>query len=632
MTGLSGFDSPRTTDRHGAGPSFNGGLMDLGVRLRSASALVIIVLALAASVMMPDRACAVRADPLERRSTSFLHEAPNTSKAVATSNTVVLADPDDAYYALAGEITQRDGARLVGSLEEAFALDPEFLLWVVSPSQMSDAVLVDFGRAMETRESAIAVGVISGTTMEKARELWLRRSEVQARLVVAANAANPSGNIASGITAFGAGGTAYHPLTLDTLTRYLQRADYLTYTGHGGRSHLELYPDVWLTPDKVPELSSIVVATGSCNTFRIWDEDSIALAFVDRGAAAYAGFAYSPNEGYLIGEFSGVPLRYTWPGFPIGHVIQVQNRGALQGFASFPYYYLLGDPRLALQSDAPYRLVADDEVGDVRTLTYADAPAGFIPVHIPGGARYAFVEVPGVTSAWKSDPFYNARLQMINIGEDKYVLFKHAGGDFTLILHQAPAWYWLVTDYFSDSLDHVLLYLGQTGGDLIGLFLGGLAWLTILSLLRWVERGRLKLMASALSGAVFAALHASYAYTRLGDVTITSKTVQFGPLSLVGTFLITGAGAFLFLSGRSWRPKALAVILGTMPVWAAICFSFAVISAVNIVVFRPELGTGAYNYALALVPIGALVVESLLLLGWYSLLGRLVARSDRMQG
>jgi hypothetical protein len=482
---------------------------------------------------------------------------------------------------------------------------------------------------MRDRESAVAVGLISGSTMEKARELWLRSSEVQGRLVVAANAANPSGNIEAGITVFGPGGTAYHPLTLSTLTRYLQKADYLTFTGHGGRTHLSLYGDVLLHPDDVPELSSIVVATGSCNTFRIWEEDSIALAFVDKGAAAYAGFAYSPNEGYLLGEFSGVPLRYTWPGFPIGHVVQVQNKGALQGFASFPYYYLLGDPRLALQSEPPYRLIADREGGDVRTLSYADAPAGFIPVQIPQGAGYTFVEVPGVTSAWEGDPFYNARLQMVNQGEDKYVLFEHAGGDFALILRQAPPWYWPVLDFFADCLDHVLLYLGPTGGDVIGLFLGGLAWLTILRLLRRVEGWRMKLLASVLSGAVFAALHSVYAFARLGEVTITSKFVQFGLLSLLGTFLITGAGAFLFLSGRSWRPRALAVVLGTMPVWAAICFSFAVISAVNISVFRPELGTAAYNYALALLPIGALVVESLLLLAWYTLLQRFVTRLGR---
>ena len=610
--------------------------MDVGIRLRSASPLVMVVLTLATVVSLvtpePQAACALQATTIDQVSVGFLATARDTPETATVSKTVILADAHDPYHALAEEIAQRDGARLVGSLEEALALDPEFLLWVVSPSHLSDQVLVDFGLAMVGRESAISMGVISGGTLEKARELWLRSSEAQGRLAVAANATIPSGNILSGITVFGPGGTTYRPLTLATLTRYLQRADYLTFTGHGGGSHLELYPDVWLTSDGVPELSPIVVATAACNTFRIWEEDSIALAFVDKGAAAYAGFAYSPNEGYLMGEFSGVPLRYTWPGFPIGHVVQVQNSGTLRGFARFPYYYLLGDPRLALQSEPPYLLVADREGGDARTLSYSDAPAGFIPVHIPGGTRYTFVEVPRATSAWEGDPFYNASLQMVNIGEDKYVLLEHAGGDFTLILRQAPPWYWPVLDLFSDSLDHVLLYLVQTGGDVIGLFLGGLAWLTILRLFRRVEGGRLKLVASALSGAVFAALHASYACARLGDVTITSKIVQFGPLSLVGTFLVTGAGAFLFLNSRSWRARALAVTLGTMPVWVAICFSFAVISVVNIFIFWPKLGTGAYNYALVLLPLGALAVESLLLLGWFSLLQRFVTRRGRMEG
>jgi hypothetical protein len=610
--------------------------MDVRIRLRSVSPLVVVVVTLAtvASVVAPEpqAAYALQTAGVDGDGARFLAPACKTPETAAVSQTVVLADPQDAYYALAEEIAQRDGARLLGSLEEALALDPRFLLWVVSPAQLSDATVVDFGLAMGARKSAISVGIISGSTMEKARELWLRRGEADGRLVVAANAANPSGNIEAGITVFGPGGAAYHPLTLETLTRYLRKADYLTFTGHGGRTHLALYPDVLLHPEDVPELSSIVVATGSCNTFRIWEEDSIALAFVDKGAAAYAGFAYSPNEGYLIGEFSGVPLRYTWPEFPIGHVVQVQNKGALQGFASLPYYYLLGDPRLALQPDAPYRLVADSEGGDVRTVSYADAPAGFIPVEIPRGAEYTFVEIPGVTSAWEGDPFYNARLQMVNIGEDKYVLFKHAGGDFTLILHQAPPWYWPLLDFFFDSLDHVLLYIDPTGGDLVGLFLGGLAWLTILSLLRWIERGKLKLLASALSGAVFAALHAGYALAGLGDVTITSKIVQLGPLSLVGTFLVTGAGAFLFLSSRSWRARTLALVVATTPVWVALCYVFAVIAAVNILVFRPELGTGVYNYALALLATGALVVESLVLLGWYGLLERLVTRRERVQG
>jgi hypothetical protein len=93
------------------------------------------------------------------------------------------------------------------------------------------------------------------------------------------------------------------------------------------------------------------MGTASCNTVRLWNEDSIALRFVDQGAAANSGFVYSPNEGYLIGEFDGLSFRYTWPDFPIGHVIQAQNRSTLQGFAQFPYQHLLGGPQIALQTE-----------------------------------------------------------------------------------------------------------------------------------------------------------------------------------------------------------------------------------------------------------------------------------------
>jgi hypothetical protein len=537
-----------------------------------------------------------------------------------------LADAHDPYYALAEEIAEREGVPVVPSLEEALALDPEFLLWVVSPSRMSDRVLVESGLLLGRRESVPSVGVISGSTIDQARELWLRGSEIECRLVVAANASNVSGNIRSGIIVFGPGGTAYRPLTMSNLRRCLERADYLTFTGHGGGSHLELDPDTRLSPHQIPELSPMVVATSSCNTVRIWGEDSIALEFVDKGAVAYAGFAYSPNEGYLIGEFLGVPLRYTWPDFPIGHLVQVQNKGTVKGFASFPYYYLLGDPRTALQTGAPYRLVADREGPEGRVLRYADAPRGFIPVRIQGGAEYSFVEIAGVSSSWESDRFYNARLQMADIGDDKYVLFKHGGGDFALVLREAPPWYWPVMDLLSDSLDHTLIYIAQSGGDVLALFLGGTAWLIILRLFRRMEGGRSSLIVSVGTGVVMAALHVIYAYVRLDDVTITSKIVRFGPVPLLGTFLVTGCGAFLFLNSRSWKGRLLALVLGTLPVWAAICFSLAVITAVNMIVFRPELGRGAYNYALGVLPIGALLIESVLLLVCYSLAQLLVNR------
>ena len=167
---------------------------------------------------------------------------------------------------------------------------------------------------------------------------------------------------------------------------------------------------------------------------------------------------WSPNEGYLIGEFIDLPFRYSWPGFPIGHIVQAQNQGALQGFASLPYYHLLGDPRIALQQEAPYSVQDDRVEGLTRIVKYADAPAGLIPIRIPNAAGYSFVEAPGVTAAWESDPFYNSRLQMVNIGSDKYVLLVHAGGDFSLRLQTSPPWYWVIADPLIDSLDQVLLF------------------------------------------------------------------------------------------------------------------------------------------------------------------------------
>jgi hypothetical protein len=602
-----------------------------GKKLRWATLLTVTTVLLALSMPGAERARAkdrTSSPIVEPGATVGFGERPQDG-AASPESIVVLASPADPYYVLAEEIATAEGAKLVGSLEEALVGDPEFLLWVVSPSQLSDQVLVDFGLELGERDSVVSLGIISGSTMEQARQLWERRGDIEGRLVVAANAANPSGHIRSSILVFGPGGAASHPLTMANLRRYLQRADYLTFTGHGGRRYLRLDEETTLGPSEVPELSSVVVATASCNTFRIWEDESIALAFVDSGAAAYVGFAYSPNEGYLLGEFFGVPLRYTWPGFPVGHAVELQSRGTVKGFASFPYYYLLGDPRIALQSEPPYQQVADREDGDARFLSYTGAPSGFIPLRIPGGARYEFVEIPGVASSWEHDPFYNARLEMGDVGDDKLVLFEHSGGDFSVVLREKAPWSWVVSDVLSDSLDHTLLYLPQAGGDLVALFLGVLAWLPIMRVARRSTRAKSRLLASVGAGLVLAALHGAYVWARLDEVTITSKYVEFSPLALLGTLLVTGAGAFVFLSARSWRGKGLGLVVGTLPTWAATCFSLALVAVVNVVVFRPELGTGAYNYALGLLPVGALVVQGFVLAVCFSLVRQVAAHMER---
>ncbi len=536
-------------------------------------------------------------------------QAPKgASPAPLQTEAVVLAAADDPYLPLAQEIAQGVQLPLAHTPAEALARRPAFLIWVASPAHLSDAAMVGLGRALEGQGGAVAVGLISGSTLEQARALWLRQAEVRPQPAVAVNAEHAEAGFPHGRILTPAG---EEPLSLAGLQRALRGAGYLTFTGHGGTRYWRLAEGMRFLPADIPALPPIVIGTASCNTFRLWEEDSIALAFVDRGAAAYAGFSYSPNEGYLIGEFDGLPFRYTWPEFPIGCVMAVQARGTRQGFAAFPYYWLLGDPRLALQAAAPYRLVRDEVQGDRRTLVYAGAPAGVIPVRVPGGAGYTFVEAEGITAAWARDPFYNSRLQMADIGEDKYLLVEHAGGELTLRLRRRPPLGWVPLDIAADALDHTLIHLQRNGGDLMALAGGGLALIGVAWRLLRRRAPLALLLPAAIAGLTFAALHGLYSLLRLGQVTITSKPVFLSPLGIAATFLLVAAGAFLYLSSQSRRGREFAVWLAALPALLAMVFGL-VVCPLNLLVFAPRLGTGLYNLALALLALGALLIELVL--------------------
>ncbi|NIQ59356.1 MAG: hypothetical protein GWN71_40220, partial [Gammaproteobacteria bacterium] len=117
------------------------------------------------------------------------------------------------------------------------------------------------------------------------------------------------------------------PLTPETFRAALDRSGYVTFAGHGGPGYLRLDDETTVRAGDLPALSGAVVTTAACNTFRPWSDGSIATAFVDRGAMAYAGFAYSPVAGYLLGVYEGLPLRHSWPDFPIGRIVRVQALG-----------------------------------------------------------------------------------------------------------------------------------------------------------------------------------------------------------------------------------------------------------------------------------------------------------------
>jgi len=470
-----------------------------------------------------------------------------------TADTVVLADPNDPYYELADEIAQQGGAPLVHSREEAFAAEPVFLIWVVSPAHLTEQVLADYGVAAGERRSAVSLGLITGSTPEMARGLWMRAGEARAHRYSYADVR------AEAISVPGSDNAEWLPLNSESMQRVIREADYLVYSGHGAPSSL-----MGLRSDEIPELGPIVVSTGSCQTLRPWLSSNIALAFVDRGAAAYAGFPSSPSgRQFLMGKADGMPFRYSWPDVPIGHVVQIEARAAMQTFARFPQYFLLGDPRISLAQEAPYKVEQDRTEGNHRTIDISGAPAGFLPIRVPGGAAFDYVSVSGITSASSRDPLFNSRLQMTNIGDDKYILLRQAGGDVQVELRQEPPWYWTPGDALVDLVDMGMISGPSdtqlaVGAGLLALVVTG--WLAM--------RRRTPARTVALSGATGLTVSAAwlfYVYVRRESVTITSEAVALDPLSAVGSALLIGCGLLLNLTGRSRWVMVPALLVALFP-------------------------------------------------------------------
>ena len=271
-----------------------------------------------------------------------------------------------------------------------------------------------------------------------------------------------------------------------------------------------------------------------------------------------------------------------------------------------------------MQHDPPYRLVDDRRTGGGRVLAYAGAPAGVIPVRIPDGAQYRFVEIPGVASAGDSDVFYDSRLQAANIGDAKYLLFKHAGGEFTVRLSRHVPLHWTVLDPLRDTLDGVLIGLSQNAGDFLSVVTGALIWMAIgvRALTKRGLRGRgdvLRVLATALViGLGFGAMHGAYGLARVDDVTVNEKPVVFGPLAAVGTALVVAGAAWLYLRARTWRGQAFAILVAVLPALTAAAFTATAVGMVNVLAVR-QYGTGIYNYSLTWMALLAGAIEATLL-------------------
>lgn len=103
----------------------------------------------------------------------------------ANSTTVVLARSGSPYRLLGQEIAARESIPIVETLEEALAFRPEFLLWVVSPAELSDKAATSFNLALDRSPLRPSTGLITGSTLAHARRLYDSASGVRGDRVAA---------------------------------------------------------------------------------------------------------------------------------------------------------------------------------------------------------------------------------------------------------------------------------------------------------------------------------------------------------------------------------------------------------------------------------------------------------------
>ena len=546
--------------------------------------------------------------------------------AAPAASAVVLSQAGDPYHLLASEISRAESLPLALSLEDALKHRPAFLIWVVAPGSLSEQAFSRFGAALNRHGEPVSVGLISGSTLEKARALWRRKPASPGRRL---SVVPREGDI----TLLGDSGAARFPPSRDSVVARLSQADYVMYQGHGTRSLWAVNENENLTAADIPPVPGQIVAAGACQTFKLWSPGSIALAFTDAGAAAYVGALHSPF-GNLFGDPAGFPFRYTHPDFPIGHVVQAQNRGLMRGGIAWPYYLLLGDPRLSLQPRAPYRLVSDRTSGSVRTLSFTGAPRGIIPVRIPGAARFRFAEIPGVGRASQREVFFNPRLQMISIGPDSFLLFRHPGGDFTVRLRPSPPWHWRALSCIGGAMDHTATLQHAQGSIRPMLYATGLLALVLaFTLRRKTVRFRNALPRALFVGLALLALRGGYALARHAQLALqyesSLRTMDAGfdisPAVLVSTLVLGAGGAWVFLNSRSSFAKLAAILFMLFPTWA-VALMWAGVSAVINAMARKHLGMPIYGYGSALAALITLAAEGAIVAAALWLGGRL-ARS-----
>jgi hypothetical protein len=288
----------------------------------------------------------------------------------------------------------------------------------------------------------------------------------------------------------------------------------------------------------------------------------------------------------------------------MGIFAQIQNRASERAFATQPDFFMLGDPRIAMQSSMPYTITADTKQGNrrvIRGVWQSAAPTpGVLPLRIPDGAAYQFIRVKGIGAIADDAPFYNRSVQSLNVQEDKVALILHPDGEFEIELRATPPLLWSQADALRDAAEFVWCSIApvQTLLAVVPVVL-----LAIIGIIKRIRHKPLRPYLPALGiGLGWACVQLVFCLFRAGKVSITSYLIQPNPTELGLAFVGTTAFVTLGLSRMLDAHKRLGKIVGlgicVAPVVMLIGFyaSFTTLLNVSMAQKSPD-AIWALNYA-----------------------------------
>lgn len=481
--------------------------------------------------------------------------------AESRNNTVIFTSKDDYYYSLAEEISTKEGIPIYQTFEEVAEAQPVFLLWVIAPDKLSETVLMDFSSKLKQLDTSIAIGIISGKTIEDARGLWKESSLIPINNYAIINGTKKN-KIEPQIISGGDEQINNIELTMENILRVLKNADAIQVSLEGAASlWFDKSLGITVKSADIPKLGGCIIQNYGCSTFRPWEGNSIALECISKGAVAYCGFVYSSIAGSRFGDYTDISTIYTWDKFPLGCFVQIQNNAAIQSYANAPHYFMLGDPRIYCKNEAPYEIISDETSGNTRTIQLINVKSGLIPIYIENGAKYEFVCIPGLTSSTMDSSYFNSRLQMIDINTDKYITIDNNNDTITIELHKKALFIQRISSYIVDFLDSIFTH--NQGSSLSMFITLPLLILYIVGIIRKCYTNHQLAVAWAF-GTTAALISLFYILMRSSYVVVTNIPVKVNWYYIFSVFVSTGYGELLYVRTNKLKGKIIAVLAANL--------------------------------------------------------------------